>query len=530
MTKQAFSAAAVAVAAIATGMAITSTSAVQGPGGGRGFGGVQPDRELVAQFDKDGNKRLDAAERQAAREYVLAQGGGRGGFGGRGGRGFPGAEAGPVEPGPKLDKASVKPVAASVPFYDQATLRTLFFDFENDVWEQELTAFKDTDVEVPARLTVDGKVYEDVGVSFRGASSFGMVPEGRKRSLNVSIDFAKDQHLLGYRSLNLLNAHEDPTFVRTVLYLDAARAFIPAAKANFVRVVLNGESWGVYVNVEQVNKDFVNTWYKTEDGARWKVPGSPGGRGGLEYVGDDIAQYKRTYEIKSKDNQKSWAALVNLTKVLNETPLDRLESALAPILDIDETLKFLALEVALVNNDGYWVRASDYNIYLDPKGVFHILPHDVNEAFAPAGGRGRGPGRMGPPPGGRGDILIGPGGPPPPGFPGGPGGRGFMMGGNATLDPLVGLDDPTKPLRSRLLAVPSLRAKYLAYTKEIATRWLDWRTLEPRIKQYQSLIAADVKTDTRKLESFEAFGSGVDQLRQFAETRRALLLSYQPPQ
>ena len=41
---------------------------------------------------------------------------------------------------------------------------------------------------------------------------------------------------------------------------------------------------------------------------------------------------------------------------------------------------------------GYF--ASDYNIYQDPDGVFHILPHDMNEAFRPTRG-GRGPGGPG---------------------------------------------------------------------------------------------------------------------------------------
>lgn len=56
---------------------------------------------------------------------------------------------------------------------------------------------------------------------------------------------------------------------------------------------------------------------------------------------------------------------------------------------MDGALRFLALDNALVNNDGYWVRASDYNIYLNPTGRIHVIPHDTNETFAtgPAGPR-----------------------------------------------------------------------------------------------------------------------------------------------
>ena len=188
------------------------------------------------------------------------------------------------QPQPKISPASVRSVPSSVPFYDLATLRTLFFEFEDDTWESELMAFKDTDIEVPATLIVDGKTYKDVGVQFRGSSSFRMVPEGLKHSLNVSIDaFVKDQSLLGYNSLNLLNSHADPSFLHAVLYLQAAREIHPAAQANYVRVVINGESWGVYPNVEQVNKTLLKEWFKTESGVRWKAPGSPNGRAGLEY-------------------------------------------------------------------------------------------------------------------------------------------------------------------------------------------------------------------------------------------------------
>src|SRR5207244_8445883 len=182
-------------------------------------------------------------------------------------------------------------------------------------------------------------------------SSFGMVGEGRKRSLNLSLDFVHpDQQLGGYRTLNLLNSHEDPTFLRSILFYQIAREYVPAPKANFARVVINGESWGVYVNVQQFNKDFVKDWFGTKKGARWKVPGSPNGRGSLAYLGDDAAAYRRIYEIKSKDNAKSWADLIRLGKILNETPTEKLVAALGPILDVDGALKFLALDNALIKD------------------------------------------------------------------------------------------------------------------------------------------------------------------------------------
>jgi hypothetical protein len=308
------------------------------------------------------------------------------------GRGFPfrGENAEPPRPGPRLTPADV-PSYPGAPLYDPETLRTFFLEFENPDWEAELAVFKDSDVEVPARLTVDGKVYADVGVHFRGMSSFMMIGEGRKRSLNLALDFVhEDQRLDGYRTLNLLNSHDDPTFLRAFLYSRIGREYVPTPKVNFARVVVNGESWGLYLNAQQFNKDFVKEWFGTTKGARWKVPGSPGGQGSLAYLGEEVAPYKRLYELKSKDDPQAWTDLIRLTKVLNETPADRLEEALAPLLDIDGALKFLALENALINNDGYWIRTSDYNLYLDEKGRFHLIPHDTGETFSGAGGPGFG--------------------------------------------------------------------------------------------------------------------------------------------
>jgi hypothetical protein len=461
-----------------------------GFGGGPGFG--QTELQLVAQFDKDGDKLLNETERRAARTYLESQrGGGRQPFG----------FAGDAVKGKRVVPADVKPPYPSTPLYDMGTLRTIFIEFANADWERELTTFYNTDVEVPATVIVDGKTYQDVGIHFRGNSSYRMVPEGYKRSLNLAFDYMHGkQDLRGYTTLNLLNSHEDPTFLRTVLSQEIARDYLPALKSNFVRVVINGESWGIYVNNEQFNKNFINDWFKTPNGARWKVPGSPRGRAGLEYWGDNPAQYKSVFEIKSKDDPKAWADLIHFTKVLNETPPEKLEAALAPILDIDGVLKFLALDMALTNGDGYWTRASDYGIYQDVQGRFHIVPGDMNETFSESG-RG--------------------------------GGRGFGgVAASATLDPLAGLTDTSKPLRARLLAVPSLRAKYLGYVKDIATKWLDWSKLGPLAEKYQALIAADLKADTRKLDDFEDFpvdlpGTAAD-FRSFIERRRAYLLAYVP--
>lgn len=574
-----------------------------GPGGPGGM--MNQKTNLVSQFDKDKDGFLNTEERKAARKAVAsgAGGGRRGGPGGmrggpggmRGGRGG-NQTAAAIKPNSKLTPAEVKSYPG-VPLYDLKTLRTIFLEFEDADWEKELADFKSTDVDVPAKVTVDGKIYPDVGVHFHGNTSYMMVGEGQKRSLILDFEAVHPkQNLEGYHKLNLLNSHEDASFLHSVLSLQIARDYIPAPKANFMRVVINGETWGVYVNQQHFSKEFAKDWFGSGQGARWKIPGSPGGRGGLEYLGEDAAPYKRIYEIKSPDGAEPWKDLIKLTKVLNQTPLDQLEQALTPILDIDGALRYFAWDNVMANGDGFYSRASDYDLYEDKTGRFHAVPYDSNECFSSGGGPG-GPGGRGGRGGGmgpRGDFggfggapMGGPGAGPdaamnaaPAGgrgsaantaagnnAPGGRGGRGNFGGrggfgggrgggpggggpggGGALLDPLVSAGNTNNPFLSRLLAVPSLRKRYLGYVRDIAEKWLDWSRLGPLAEQYHNLIAADMETDNRKTESTEDFessvsggaakqasaaefgggGGGGSSLKDFADKRRQFLLNYKP--
>lgn len=107
---------------------------------------------------------------------------------------------------------------------------------------------------------------------------------------------------------------------------------------------------------------------------------------------------------------------------------------------------------------------------------------------------------------------------------------------------MTGMTDVRKPLRSRLLAVPSLRAKYLEHVREIAKDSLSWEKLGPIVAAWRAQISAAVAADTRKAMSFAAFETAVadsaiesadartmaSSLRTFADRRSTYLLQYKP--
>jgi hypothetical protein len=496
----------------------------------RGRGGSRRGQrlELILKFDKDDDGILNKAERSAARKYVEEQrsseGGDRGQRGGRpprpdgdrggrppsrgdrGGRPDPRGGGGRPAPEPRdFSKAErLEPGNDSEPdtkLYDEGTLRTLFILFKDDEWKEEMEAFYRTDVAVPADLIVNGKLYKDVGLKYRGNSSYFSVSPDLKRSMNLYIDHKhSDQKLLGYKTLNLLNSNSDPTFMREVIYSHVARDYIPAFKGNFIKVVINGESWGIYSHIQQFNKDFLEDNFGTRGGVRWKVGAGGGGRGNLGYPGDHKEDYS-SYQLKTDGANDAWKKLAEFTKVLDETPLEKLAAELNNRFDIDSALWSLALE-CVFQDEGYFTRGSDYNLYLDPDGRFHLLQHDGNEVMNIPGGPGMPSGLRGP-----------------------------------EMEPFYNADNPDRPLMFKLFQVPELKARYRHHLRTITEEWITWDKIGPLVNKYAALIRDEVKKDVRRHSSFEAFEKGLIEtssdgrrpklgLKPFTEGRREFLLNH----
>ena len=458
-------------------------------GGGRG--GPRPPEKLVEQFDQDKDGKLTGAEREAA---LSARGGGN--------VSLISKEA--LHNGVQSD---VQTSLASIPegspsLYDAQTLRTLYLRFHHEDWSEQMDAFYRTDIEVPAELIVDGKVYPGVGVHFRGTSSYFTV-RSDKKSFNIAVDYGKDgQRLYGYKTLNLLNGHVDASFLREVLYNRIARDYIPAMKTNLVKLVINGENWGVYINLQQYNKDFLAEQFGTKGGVRWKV--GPGRGGALTYAGDDPTTYQETYQLKTNNVEEPWEDLIALCKMLDETTSDaELVKNLPALLNIDQVLWQLAISNVFMDDDGYIHKGGDYAIYQDVNGRFHLVPHDNNESFR-FGREGRG----------------GPGG-------GGPGGWSWGNLENGMASPVAHEDNTARPLIHRLLSNPEWRARYLAYVRTVADNWLDWEVLGPIVKEYQELIDAEVQQDDKKLYDYQDFTTGTPaDLERFVTERREYLRNH----
>ncbi|MDE0485321.1 MAG: CotH kinase family protein [Candidatus Poribacteria bacterium] len=470
------------------------------PGFGGGRRGPRPAEKLVTQFDTNKDGKLTGDERKAVLEA-------------RGEAYSPEQRAGtPIGNIDNDVEASLTSTPKDSPeFYDAGTLRTLYLRFHDKDWYAQLNAFYRTDVEVPAELVVDGKVYPEVGVRFRGTSSYFTV-ESAKKSFNVAIDYGNDsQRLYGYKTLNLLNGHVDPSFLREVLFNQIARDYIPAMKTNFVKLVINGESWGVYINLQQYNKDFLDEWFGTRDGVRWKV--GPGG-GALTYAGNDTEAYQRTYQLKTANVENPWENLIALCEMLDaKTPNAKLETDLPAIFNVDRALWQLAVSNVFMDDDSYIHKGGDFSIYQDVNQRFHLISHDNNETFRFGGerrGGGGGPGGRGPGGWSWGELILG------------------------TVSPTTHAENPMRPVISRLLDIPEWKARYIAHVRTVVDEWLDWEVLEPVIKEYHTLIDAEVQKDDKKLDSYQRFVESIDgdeggripSFKRYVTQRREVLLNH----
>lgn len=406
-----------------------------------------------------------------------------------------------------------------VDLYDEGVMPVLELKFAQTNWYALLTSNYQSKTDIAATLTVDGVVYEGVGVRFRGNTSYQMTANSQKKSFNISIDYTlPDQRLMGYKTLNLLNCNNDATFMREVLYSNTCRRQVPSAKANFVRLVINGENWGVYANVQQLNAQFLNDWFPSNKGTQWRGDGmgamgggntgggaTPGGGGvtpirrsagevgmaeggggvtagvaALTWQGTNVAAYQSAYELKSTHQADPWTSLIHTCDVLNNTPLAQLADKVESVLDVDGALWLCAFEIIFEDDDGYVnKRGSDYGLYYEPEtGQMHLMQYDGNESMS-----------------------------------------------TANWSIFYRADDSAVPIMYRLMAIPKYRQRYLAHVRTILNDYFTPDLLNARIDAYRALIEAEVKADTKKLYTTQAFDSGVTALKSFVQNRRASLLA-----
>ncbi|NQT71247.1 MAG: CotH kinase family protein [Chloroflexi bacterium] len=281
----------------------------------------------------------------------------------------------------------------------------------------------------------DSELVPDVAVRAKGSSSLKYVIEDGSIRLSLKVDFNllnDARQFRGLKKLNFHNGFRDPTLIRESLAYELFREMgVTAPRTSFVNLWVNDTHMGLYTQVDHVDRTFLTQHFGRADGNLYKpIPpgsylnwdeealekqrsematGSPTvspdayevnlGGGDLSQIEQALGteqQYdateiedepeKHQYEyldymkLKTNENRPNHSALMRFLDVLNNEPDETFPEEIEKVLDVDEALRFLAVQTILVNLDSYLGRGLNYYLY-EINGRFVIIPWDLNESF-----------------------------------------------------------------------------------------------------------------------------------------------------
>ncbi|MBK6527707.1 MAG: CotH kinase family protein [Crocinitomicaceae bacterium] len=365
-------------------------------------------------------------------------------------------------------------------FYHHQHIHTLELTFYNPNYHAVLKSWKENNIEstLPTIMNYNGNQYDSVAVKYKGNSTFA-VPNSfgnPKLPYNIDLnDYKPGQNIQGYRKMKLGNAYFDPTFAKEVMASYIYKRYMPCYESNLIRLVVNGNYLGVYVNQEDVGNQFLKKHFKENSGPFFKCEpmteeqaGHPVDLPSLVWHGADTLAYFESYERKSP---AGWSEFLNMINVLNND-IANIES----VINVDRVLWNFAVTTVLSNEDTYNTTIiHNYYMYQTADGKFQMMPWDLTESFC--------------------GILF----------------TGGTPQSHYELDPLYGLSPyfSDRPLVYQLLSQPYYRKKYFSHIRTIINEYYDATFIEDWVLDLQALGYDAVNADPNKPHNMTKFTNNV---------------------
>lgn len=270
-------------------------------------------------------------------------------------------------------------------------------------------------------VVVNGQLLHNVGIRPKGDSSLSSIaasPNFNRYSFKLRFDKYQDgQRCWGLDRLCLNNNYGDATNMKEAMAYDMFR-FLGADTPlyNYASITVNGEYWGVYLALEDVNEAFLRRNYGTQKGALYK-PGDVGGQEEpeLEYEEFQESPAESAAEAAPTDDKTAaamtgesggeggadlnyiddklesywgiWPCAVTKTgKTAHRRVVDALKNIAAgndpeSYMDVDNVLRYMAVHSFTVNNDSLsGDGAHNYYLY-ESDGRLNLIPWDYNLCF-----------------------------------------------------------------------------------------------------------------------------------------------------
>jgi len=424
--------------------------------------------------------------------------------------------------------------------FNKNKVTTVDIEIAEEDWADMLENAADEELK-QADITVNGKKIENVAIRTKGNLTLRSVinSDSDRYSLKIDFDYYDDtQSLYGLKKLNLNNNYSDSTLMREYISYELMEQMgLPTPAHSYMYVTVNGEERGLFLGVEAVDETFLANNYGSNNGFLFK----PDGTGSdLKYISDDMTDYTGIGLKTNKDNINQSKFVEMLDAINNGGDIEK-------YLDVDEMLRYFAVNTALVNLDSYQGNMK-HNYYLyEQNGNFSIIPWDYNMSF---GGFGAGGGRMGM---GREDRqkpvdasnsksspMENNGQTDQAGVDrqqqNGQFNMDMGMSGNLMAEsainfsvttPVSGTTLEERPLLNALLTNKKYRAQYEGYLEELTTNYLTEDYVQSMTKKLAVLLTTYVEADPTKFSTTEQFLEAVEgenSLPEFAKQRSESIL------
>ena len=379
-----------------------------------------------------------------------------------------------------------EPAVELPPDYGVAYNLTMLDDYEIEISAANWQALQNDPFEyVSGTLRFKDETYYNVGLRYKGNSSYFTVPPPKK-SFKIHLnEFMPSQRFHGLKKLNFNNCFKDPSLMREMIGYDIFDAAgCPASRTSHIKLYVtvpgtyNYEFFGVYISVEQVNKQYLADRFPENNGNLYKA-GQQGAD--LTWKGSDPNLYKTPinnppYEKKTNEIEDDWSDFIHFLDVLNNTPNVNFKMEIEKVFNVNGFLYYLAANTVLSNMDSIAGRKCNFYLYHNMvTGKFEFIPWDLNEVF----GSFRGPGQ--------------------------------------DADTMLDLDiyNPTSigshVLVDRILNVPEYVDTYVERIRGLVNSAFLPSTVHPEIDSIYNRIKADVYLDTHKQYSSADFDTSIEQ-------------------
>lgn len=250
------------------------------------------------------------------------------------------------------------------------------------------------------------------------------------------------------------------------------------------------------VNINNKNTNKLDQQNIGDEKSNLQGKGPMGGRnsngGDLKYIDENPESYSAIKDniIFKSTTEKDFNKVIEMIKNLNNG--ENLEK----YLNVDEILRYFAVNTFLVNLDSY-SGGMYHNYYLYEKdGVFEILPWDLNLSFGAFGV------------------------------------NDSSSAVNFPIDNPVKGDLESAPLINELLKVDEYKERYHNYLSKIVSEYVNSGTFENTVLKLDKLIGNYVKTDKTAFYTYEQYKQAIPELITFTKERassvKAQLAGEQP--